>query len=212
MDEATKAKLKAAGLEGVITAFETMDGTLTKTKKDLETAQAAITEKDAIIEQKTKDIVGIRHENTKLKELTKEEKEKMSQKEIELHDATLALQLKQENFEKTQAESLKREVDARRNRAIDKIVGTKDPELRKKVEDAFGKIKDSDKAQTDEEIAVYAGQAFNMLGVPKPDPVREVINGGSGAPAGSEGNGFAEKPEAVALAGLMGLPTQEPKK
>lgn len=176
-------------------------------------ADRIIAEKDAVIAQKNADIIGIRKENTKLKELTEEEKSKMSQMEIAHHEALLAAQKESEQLRAEISERNAKEISARRARALDRIVGTKDAELRKKVEEAYGKILDHDKAQTEEEIMSITQQAFNMLGVPKPAAVDAAVDGGGdgGAPGEGGSQGYAESAEGKKLAEAMGLPTEAPK-
>ena len=214
MDEATKAKLKEAGLEGVIKAFETTakalaDETAAR-KADADAHAKAIAEKDQIIEQKNGDIVGARKEYKKLSEMTEAEKQAMSAKEIELQERMEAFQQEQEAFKKSQAEILAKEVGARREAAFKKFAGT-DAEARKALEDAFGKIKDSDKAQTAEEIAGVVQSAWNMTGLTaKPDAMNGVFDGG-GAPGGEGAStGFAETTAGKELAASMGLPGAPP--
>lgn len=217
MDQATKDKLKAAGLESVITAYETRDAAAKKAETDLAAANKTIGEKDVLITQKTDDLVKLRNSTTqemkKLSEMTDAEKAAMSEKEIELQKGLEKLAEDTRVFQEGQAASLKKEVDARRARAIAAVAG-KDPELVKKVEEAFGKIKDSDKAQTDEEIASVATSAFNMLGVPKPQAVRDAINGGGNGDAGAaiEPGSFANSEAGKSLSQAMGLPPEPPAK
>lgn len=211
MDEATKKKLKEAGLEGVVTAFETQQAELTAAQTKIKESETLIAQKDAIIAQKTEDIVGARRETQKLKELSAEESAKMSEKEIELHNATLALQKRQEEFENMQRQNLQKEVDARKERVIARIAG-KDPELKKKVEENYKKIVDHDKAQTDEEIEAVAVQGFNMLGIPRSNPITDVVGGGGdGTPGGAEGNGFSDSGAGKDLATAMGLQQTQPQ-
>lgn len=211
MDEATKAKLRAAGLEGIITAFEKLSTDLA-TEKTARTAEKTdfekkIAEKDTLIDQKNKDLVGARKETQSLKALTEEEKTKMSEREIAHHNALLQLQNEKDLLAKEISDRDVKEVTARRGRALDKIVGNKDAELRKKVEDNFGKIVGSDKAQTDEEIAAIVGQAFNMLGIPKPDPVQVAVNGGGGTDGGAGGgDNFSDSKAGKELSAAMNLP------
>lgn len=207
MDEDTKAKLKAAGLEGVITAFEKQATDHAAAIKTMETEHAAaIAEKDAIITTKTNDVVGARKEYKLLKDMTEAEKASMSEKEIELQERQEAFDARVGAFEKQQQEFAQKEVAARRAEAIRKIAGT-DPELTKKIEDNYGRIKDSELAQTPEEVARVVGEAFNMTGQPRPDPVRQAIQGGgNGEAGGGVDGGFAETTEGKSLASAMGLP------
>lgn len=213
MDQATKDKLKAAGLETVVTAYETLEASAKKATEDLAAATKTIGEKDTLITQKTDDLVKLRQKTgedmKKLSEMTDAEKAAMSEKEIDLQKGLEKLAEDTRIFQEGQAASLKKEVDARRERAIAAIVG-KDADLKKKVEDAFSKIVDHDKAQTEEEITAIAGQAFNMLGVPKPDAVRSVVHGGGNGDAGGEvePGSFANSEAGKSLSQAMGLPPE----
>lgn len=210
MDEATKQKLKDAGLEGVITAFDAVAATAKKATDDLAAAAKTIAEKDTIIGQKNDDLVNLRKststEMKKLSEMTETERAAMSEKEIELQKGIEKLAEDNRIFQEGQAASLKKEVDARWDRTATKLAGN-NPELKQKILDAGKRIVDSDKAQTEEEIAAIAGTAFNMLGVPKPDSVRTAINGGGGDAGGEIKTGeFADSEAGKSLAGAMNLP------
>lgn len=201
MDEATKAKLKEAGLETVITAYEKLE--------------SDIVIKDGVIEQKNKDLVGLRTSSEekykKLSEMTEAEKASMSEKEIELQKRQEKFDEDMRLFKENQAATQKKEVDARWERAATKIAGG-NAELKQKILENKGKIVDSDKAQTDEEIAAVAGSAFNMLGVPKLDGIREAINGGNGDSGVEVKTGeFADTAAGKSLAGAMNLPVETPK-
>ena len=178
---------------------------------DKKTFEKSIAEKDILIKQKTEDIIGIRRENTRLKDLTAEERTKMSEIEIKHHEALLLQQQENDKLKKEIDERNTKEVVARKERVFAKFAG-KDLELKKKLEEAFGKIVDHDKAQTDEEIASIAQSAYNMLGIPKADPVRQVItaNGGDVGGAGESGN-FADSETGKSLSSAMGLPVEAPK-
>lgn len=209
MDEATKAKLKEAGLEAVITSFEKLEADLKTATDTVAERDKTIAEKDAVIDQKNQDIVGARKEYKKLKELTDEERQNLSQKEIELHEAALDLQRRQEDFEKLQTDARQKEVDERRTNAIAKIAG-KDAELAKKIEDNFKSIVGHDKAQTEAEISQFVEKAFNMTGQARPDPVREAMNGEGDAPGTGGGDNFAETSQGKELAGMLGLNQEAP--
>lgn len=170
-----------------------------------------LAEKDAIISQKNDDIVNQRKSYKKLSEMTEAEKAAMSDKEKELQERQETFEAEQRKFRDDQEAIRVKEVGARRMRAIEKIAG-KDPELKKKIEESFSKIVDHDKAQTDEEIAAIATSAFNMLGVPRPDPVRNAIQGAGTGEAGGEGVGenFSDKPEGKSLGSAMGLESAKP--
>lgn len=188
-----------------------LTGVNTTLTADLTKATKANGEKDAVIEQKNKDIVGLRKssevEYKKLQDMTDEEKGKMSEKEIELQKRQEKLEEDTRLFQESQAESAKKEVDARKERAIAAIAG-KDPALKQKILDNYARIADADKATTDEEVAKIAGDAFNMLGVPKPAGVGPVVNGaGGGTVGGDDVTGFADTAAGKSVAQAMGLPT-----
>jgi hypothetical protein len=174
---------------------------------DKKAHEAEIARKDAVIERKTKDIVGARKNAQKIKELSDEEKEKMSEREIENHNALLAEQERREELEKSIAERDKKERDARRDAAIKKIAG-EDTELADKIKGNYDRIKDSEGAQTEEEISKVVVEAHNMLGTPSGDPVGGAAGGiGGGAAPGEEekGDGYAGTQEGKGLADAMGL-------
>lgn len=203
MNEELKKKLTDAGLGDVVTLLE---ASATKTAE----LEKAIAEKDAIIAQKTEDVVGVRQKMQQLKELTEEEKKTMSQKEIELHETIRGLQGQISERDKADSERQEKEIGARRAAAFKKFAGT-DPELNKKLEESFKSIVDHDKAQTEEEIAAVAQKAFNMLGVPAPDPVTAAMNGMDGGAGGDPAaTGFADSEKGKGLTEVLGLPTEPP--
>lgn len=206
MDEPTKAKLKELGLEAVITAYAALETKVTDTTKLLETANATIADKDRVIAQKTDDVVGARREYKKLADMTEAEKSAMSEKEIELQERQEAHEARVAAFEVQQAESLKKEVDARKDRVIARMAG-KDPELAQKIRDNYDRIVDSSKAQTEEEVGKVVQEAFNMTGAPQPDPMRAAIQGSGVGEAGadSSGDSFADTTAGKELSSAMGL-------
>jgi len=173
--------------------------------------ETSLAEKDAVIAQKTKDIVGARKETQKLKELSEREKDAMTEKEIEIHNATLALQEQQESFQKEQQEIQAKEIGARRSNAIKKLVG-EDAELAKKVERNIERINGYDKLSTEEEISNLATEAFNMLGVPRPNPIGSAISGGNGnAGQDTSKQSFADTDKGKAVAQQLGIQVEAPK-
>lgn len=171
----------------------------------------AIADKDRVIEQKTADVVGARTKYKKLKELTEEEKEDMSKKEIELHENQIALQEQQEKLREDREEHDNKERDGRKKAAFDKLIsGEANKELREKMEKNYEAIKDSDKVVTEAEITDLAQKAFNMLGDEKPDNlVGDAAAETGDAPGGGEKAGFAESAEGKGLSDQLGLPKQE---
>lgn len=182
-----------------------------KAAADLAKATKTIGEKDAVIAQKNDDIVKQRQSYKKLDEMTKEEKATMSDKEIELQQRQEKLEADAEKFRKDQAAAQQKEIDARIAREVSKYAG-KDEALAQKIRDNYARIKDAGNAQTDEEVAKVASDAFNMLGVPRPDAVRNAMQGSGGDSTGKEGTtGFAETQQGLDLSKAMNLPTEAPK-
>jgi len=181
---------------------------LEKVKKELEDKEKAIAEKDQIIAQKNQDLVGQRKQYKKLADMSQEEKDELSQKELELQERQEAFEERQEAFEKAQKEQLQKEIDARRDNQIKKMVGDND-EFAEKLKENFNLIKGSEEASTEQEIEEYMNKAFNMLGDEKPDPVSESFSI-DGRPAGdTQKQGFAETPEGKALESNL-FPEGEP--
>jgi hypothetical protein len=173
--------------------------------------EKTIAEKNAVIEQKTNDIVGARKQAQKLKQLSEEEKERLSEKEIELHNAMLAEQERREALEKDIAERNKRDVEARRDSAIKRMVGDNE-ELKQKVLANYARIKDAENAFTDEDVARVANEAFNMLGEARPDPINSALgdaNGGNPPQTGT-GERFSDTQRGKEVAKAIGIDI-EPK-
>lgn len=211
MNDDLKQKLEAAGLSDVVKLFEGVSTQVTTLTTELETAKKTITEKDAIIEQKNRDLVGTRKKMETLKELTEAEKATMSEKEIQLHETIRQMQQGIEERDKAISEFQTREVESRRDRIFTKIAG-KEGEHRAKLEEAYKRIVGHDAAQTEEDITKFATEAWNMLGAPKRDPVNDAFGGigGGDAPGTQEGQGFSETTEGKAIAEQMGLTTEPP--
>lgn len=200
-----------------ITELTTLNTTLQtdlgKAKTDLTASTKAVKDKDAIITQKNDDIVKLRNsskdEYKKLEDRTQEEKDKLSEAEIEIIKRQEKLESDTQAFQKLQADAAKKDLDARIDRTVGNLAG-KDKDLAQKIRDNYGRIMDSAKASTDEEVAKVASEAFNMLGVPKPDGARGALGaGGNGAPdsgAGTDQTGFADSQIGKDLSKLMNLP------
>lgn len=200
-----------AKITELTTLNTTLQTDLGKAKTDLTTAAKAVKDKDTVIAQKNDDIVKLRQSSTdkitKLEDMSKEEREKLSEAEIELKKQTEALDTRLADFEKKQAEATKKEIDARIDRSVKALAG-KDEALAAKIKANYERIGDSAKATTDEEVTKVAGEAFNMLGIPKPDAVRSGLNGGNGAADGGTGTdqqGFSESQAGKDLAAAMNL-------
>lgn len=170
-----------------------------------------VAEKDKLIEQKNADIVGARRQYKKLADMTEEEKQQLSEKELELQQRMEEHEERVSKFEKEQAEQATKEREARRDAAISKIVG-ENKELGDRVRNNYDRIKDSGDASTVEEIAKVADEAFNMLGEERPNPIDAVVGGQGGgeAPGGSGNSGFADSDRGKGLSEALGLPQQNP--
>lgn len=170
-----------------------------------------VAEKDVLISQKNDDLVGQRKHYKKLADMTQEDKDSLSQKELELQERQEAMEAEQEKFQNEQLEVQGREVKARLDAAIKKHVGDND-EFATKLRANFELIKDSENAVTEEEVSGLMSTAYNMLGEEKPSPVDATIGTSGGAPGDSSTGGFADTPEGQGLAGTLGLTTPEAPK
>lgn len=175
---------------------------------DKQAHEKTIAEKDLLIKQKTEDVVGARKKFKKLEDLTEEERDAMTEKEIELQERQEALDARQAKSEEAQKETLQKEINARKAQAIKKFAGNNE-ELAAKIEANFGRISDASKAQTAEEIGLIAQDAYNMLGIPSSgNPVEGAMGDGGFGDAGGEGadkTDFSDTEKGKNLAGHLGL-------
>ena len=182
------------------------------TKLEAEKAQllADLAEKDKVIEQKSKDVVGARKEYKRLADMTAEEKEALSAKEQELLERQEAHDAKVAQLEKEQADRNAKEKQARVDKAIKAIAGN-DTAYAEKLKNNLGRIKDYDVAMTEEEISKVVNDGANMLGEARPNPVTTALNSEGGVVEGkNEGAGFAETEGGKDLAKSMNLDIAEP--
>lgn len=176
-----------------------------KLKTDNEALKETITKKDELIQQKTEDVIGARRKYKKLSELSDDEKAGMTEAEIAAKEELDSIHERQEQQEKSDKERMDKELGFRRKEAAKRLVGDNE-DLQKKVLENFDRIKDSELAQTPEEIASYMGNAFNMLGDERPDPVHAANTGGGGAAPGTQqATGFADTAAGKQAAAAMGL-------
>lgn len=177
-----------------------------KAAGEIDALKKSLAEKDLLIKQKTDDIVGIRRKYKRVADMTDEEKEALSEKELELQQRIEEFEKEQADFASRQAEVLQKEVQSRRDGAIRKLVGD-NKEVAEKIAANYGRIKDAEGAQTEEEVSKYVHEAFNMLGEARPDPIAIVVNGSDGmTPGGSDARGFADTEAGKSLATALGLP------
>ena len=128
----------------------------------------------------------------KLRDMSKEEKELLSEKELEL--------LKRQEEVENQALTVKQQQDKffqdQRELQVKELINgyaKGDVELAKKLEFGLGRIKDSELAMTKEALIPLVKDAFNMLGAEVTDAVRNAHNerGGNQDYKAPE-SGFAE--------------------
>lgn len=198
LKELESAEKKVGELEDSLKETEEKNKELEST---IEEKDETIAEKDKVIEKKNEDIVGVRK---KYSEMNQEEKEKLTEQEKQLMQQAEELEEKQKQFEKEQEERLKKEVNARKNRAFKDLVG-EDEELREKLEHHYGRIKDSEEATTEEEIRAVANDAYHMLGDDKPDQVAGAVNDRKTGSGESNRDDYSETPEGKDVAKAMGL-------
>lgn len=179
-----------------------------KLEEDLEKAKLDLIEKDRIIEMKNQDIVGARKHYKKLAEMTDEEKSKLTEKEIELQERQEAHEASVAKFQKEQEERAIKELEERRLEIVSKYVGIKNVDLRNKMIENFNRIKDSDKAQTKEEVDGFMKIAFDMLGEEKPSVVNQVIsdnNDGFPPTESGENVNFGDTEAGKGLENMLGI-------
>lgn len=198
---------KEAALTTAQTELESKTKELESKTKELVTLNATIAEKDRIIEVKNNDLVSLRRHGQKLKELSDAEKEQMTAKEVELHNATLALQEQQDTFKKEQEATFKRERDSRIERAVKAIAGN-DEKYAAKLRDNMERLKDFDDAQTEEEISKIATEAASLVPDPRPDPIRAAVAGEGATYEGQQGQDFTSTEPGKALAQALGVTTE----
>lgn len=211
MDEETQKKYDEAiaSAEEATKALEAEKATIEEErstyKTEKETLEKTISEKNLMIEQKSKDVIGARRKYKKLSDMSDEERDSLTEKELELQKRQEEQEERQQDFEKRQQALTEKEVTARKNNAILKFAG-EDKELAEKIFANYDRIKDAETASTNEEVAKIASEAFNMLGTPKGDGVESVINsGGNGKSGEGDKTDFSETSEGKEIAGALGL-------
>jgi len=194
-EELKQAQEKIVALETELIEIKTTNENLTK---DLTSKDETITALKLGNEDMSRNF-------KKLRDMTKEEKELLSEKEIEI-------MARQEKLEEERAKD-KEERDAfnkkQKNALIDNIAmkyakGNK--ELADKIKVNLGKLKIVESLETEQELMPEVEFAFNALGVKtSPDPLNMAHNQGGGAGNTNIDNSFAETAEGKSLAGALGL-------
>lgn len=200
-----------------IKELETANATLTTEKATVETKVATL---NASVEQKDKDITLLKEKaieqgkNFKLlRDMTKEEKDLLSEREVELLQRQEALEEARktdvearEKFQKDQKESIVNNLVTRLSRG--------DKEIADKIRVNLSKINGFDAAAiTEEAIKPFAQDAFNMLGpvTPKVDPLMEAHLAGGGTAEYKPSDNYAETKEGQDVAKGLGLLQANPE-
>ena len=172
-----------------ITALEAEKTALSTTNAELTTQLADKDTKITNLEENAKK----QGENfKKLRDMSKEEKELLSEKELELlkrqeanEQIAADLQAKQDKFFQDQRASVLKNLVNKYARG--------DEELAKKIELNLSKIKDSELAMNEEALTPLVKDSFNMLGGEVTDAVRNAHNErGSGAEYKAPESSFAD--------------------
>jgi len=172
-----------------ITALEAEKTALATTNAELTTQVAEKDGKILTLEDNAKK----QGENfKKLRDMSKEEKELLSEKELELlkrqeevENQALTVKQQQDQFFKDQRAGVLKNL-------VDKYAKG-DVELAKKIEFNLAKIKDSDLAMNEEALTPLVKDSFNMLGAEVTDAVRNAHNErGNNQDYKPQETGFAE--------------------
>ncbi len=178
---------------------------------DLKKANDTAAEKDRIISQKNDDLVKARQsfqkEYKKLADMSKEERDALSEKEIELIERSEKLEADTKSFQEAQSAAAAKERDSRVGQAISRIAGN-NKELAETIRKNADSIVGFDKAMTPEEIMGFVEKGFNMTGQPMPKGVAEALRqSGTGEAGGENGEGsFADTKEGQDMAAALNLP------
>lgn len=158
---------------------------LAQVRKERDEAMAKLTESERVRAEQSDNF-------RKLKDLTKEEKAKLSATEIELMKRQEALEEKEAKFVESQRQTY---IDD----ALDRIAGD-DAKLKEKIMINYKRI--SGEANTKKEIEERTVEAYNMLGLNQKNPLAAAVNASGDAPKGGETSDTRTKE----LAEGLGLP------
>lgn len=202
--EIAALKASVATLTAAVATKDTEIVTVSKERDQFKTDNKKlgkdIEDKDQLIEQKNRDIVGVRK---KLSDMTQKEKDELSEAE------KTALQRGEENESRLAKLEADRKADLQRERdsRVEAEIGryTNKPELQAKIRENLGRLADFGKSQTVQEIAAAVKTGIDMLGTLTPGTLNTVINApGSDAPGDSnKKTDFADTPEGQALLGRV---------
>jgi len=172
-------------------------------KKQREEAKQALAEAQSNLESTTEKLSKLENKDfnfKKLREMSKEEKEKLTTTEMELKQ-------KQEELEENQKSFTKNLTDSQKNEALAVLVGD-DEKIRKKVLLNYDRIVGD--AKTKDEVFAKMRDAYNMLGasVQSPNPVYQALGASGGAPSASKQSAKVDSE----LARSLGVSSEDIKK
>ena len=195
--------IKIAELEKEKAALQVENTSLTE---KFTLAQEQIKEKDRVINEKNSDLVGLRNQNKRIKELSDEEKAGLTEDQIKAHENNLLLQQQLDEKDKEIQAFKTQEITSRRESII-KRLSNGDETLAEKIRFNFERVKGSEEAQTEQDIEKIATDARNMLGPIVPvAPLSFDNNGGDGLGGGGEGeNSFADTEAGKAMSDALGI-------
>lgn len=185
---------------------------------DLEQAMAKIAELEGVIKTKDEDLMvrdteikGLKDQAReqagnfkKLRDMSAEEKELLTEKEKEL-------MIRQEQFEEKLAEQTTREQEFKmkqRNEFIDKKINEiarGDQKIADEIKVHMSKFKDVENAILETELTPFIDMATKMVDIPKADPLNQAHNQGGFTGEFSKEDNFAETPEGKSVAQSLGL-------
>ncbi len=199
-EELKQAKAKIAELEEANTKLTSEVEDATKTKEQLENEK-----KDLSLRLQEKG-----SQFKKLRDLTKEEKEKLSQKELELMQRQEKLEEEQEAWVKRQEDERADNVKSWRENSISKLAGD-DKDMKEKIEHHMGRFNDEIKSPED---AQRLAQEAYMIANPgqSPDPVGSAVNAQGASDRQGKTTDFAGTEEGKGLAASLNLKSAQPKK
>lgn len=182
-----------------IAALEAQIATSTAT---LEEKESRITKLEGVLERQSTNF-------KKLRDMTQEEKEMYTEKEMDLMKRQEAYE---EQLAKFQEEQLDFKVKQREG-TIEKLVtqyAKGDKELADKIRVNLNSLKGADEVFVEEELAPLTQKAFNMLGDERPDPLRTAHNAGGDFGEVQQG-GFVDTQAGKDLASALGIVVEAPK-
>lgn len=195
----------------------TLEERIKQLETDLATAKAEVTslqntigEKDALLAQKTNDVVQARRKYKHLSEMTESERASLTEREREVIAHQEDLDKKTEELEKKRLADLATTRNERVQNAIRRIAG-ENKELAGKIETNLKMLKGADEAATEADVNSFVTNAFNMLGEARPDPVAQAIELGMSGGEPGDAADFAATERGKAALAELGMVTPAPQ-